>query len=98
MRLRAAFAKLLSWAAVSAALFFQPATALADAVYADFDRDGKRDVVSIVPGSKSTLQVWLSATQTLRHLRLSRPVLRVVALDLDGDGRPEIVASDTDAR
>ena len=98
MRLRAGFANMLTWAVVSAALFFQPAAAFADAVYVDFDRDGHRDVVSIVPGSKSTLQVWLSATQTLRHLRLSRPILRVAVFDLDGDGRPEIVASDTDAR
>lgn len=97
MRLRARFANVLSWAVVSAALLFQPAAALADAIYVDFDRDGHGDVVSVVPGSKSTIQVWLSATQTLRHLRLSRPILRVAILDLDGDGRPEIVASDTDA-
>lgn len=97
MSLRAAFAKMLTWAVVSAALFLQPAAALADPVYFDFDRDGHRDVVSVVPGSKSTIQVWLSATQTLRHLQLSRPILRIALLDLDGDGRPEIVASDTDA-
>jgi hypothetical protein len=97
MRLRADLGKWLGWAAVSAALLWQPATALADPVYADFDRDGKGDIVSVVPGSRSTLQVWLSATQTLRHLQLPRPVLRIGAFDLDGDGRPEIVASDTDA-
>ena len=97
MRLGTGPARLVGWAVISAALLVQPATALAEAVYADFDRDGKRDVVSVVPGSTSTLQVWLSATQTLRHLRINRPILRIVALDLDGDGRPEIVASDTDA-
>jgi len=97
MRQGTGLARFLARAAVSAALLFQPAVALADAANADIDRDGKRDVVSVVPGSKSTLQVWLSATQTLRHLTLPRPILRVGTFDLDGDGRPEIVASDTDA-
>lgn len=97
MRLGTSLARQFARAAISAALLLQPAAALADAVYADIDRDGKRDVVSVVPGSRSTLQVWLSATQTLRHLTLPKPILRVGTFDLDGDGRPEIVASDTDA-
>src|SRR5262249_11532803 len=97
MRLRTGLARFFVKAVVSAALLFQPAAALADGASGDIDRDGKRDVVSIVPGSKSTLQVWLSATQTLRHLTLPRPILRVGTFDVDGDGRPEIVASDTDA-
>jgi hypothetical protein len=97
MRLRTSLSRVLGWAAVSAALLLQPAVAFAEAIYADFDRDGQRDVVSVAPGSRSTIQVWLSATQTLRHLQLTRPILRIVAFDLDGDGRPEIVASDTDA-
>ena len=97
MRLGTGLARLFARAAISAALLLQPAAALAEAVYADLDRDGKRDVVSVVPGSRATIQVWLSATQTLRHLTLPRPILRVGTFDLDGDGRPEIVASDTDA-
>jgi len=97
MRLGTGLARFFAKAVVSAALLFQPAVAFADAAFPDIDRDGKRDVVSIVPGSRSTIQVWLSATQTLRHLTLPRPILRVGTFDLDGDGRPEIVASDTDA-
>ncbi|HUL73894.1 MAG TPA: VCBS repeat-containing protein [Vicinamibacterales bacterium] len=88
----------LAWAVVAAGLVGLPPKAAADPVYGDFDRDGLRDVVTVLQrGPDSTLQVWLSATQSLRVLRLSAPILKVGAFDLDGDGRPEIVASDISA-
>jgi hypothetical protein len=82
---------------VTAVLLGRPGAAQAETVYADFDRDGHGDVLTVVPGSPTTLQVWLSSTQTLRQLRVSRPILRVAAFDVDGDGHPEIVASDMSA-
>jgi hypothetical protein len=95
---RAGLVRSLAWAVVTAGLSGLPALAAADTVYADFDRDGLRDIVTVRhSGATSTLEVWLSSTQTLRYLNVSRPILRVRAFDLDGDGRPEIVASDTGA-
>jgi hypothetical protein len=83
------------WAAVLVAAL--PRVAAADDLRADFDRDGVTDVVTLDPASTSLLHVWLSTTQTERELRTSRPVYRMVAVDLDGDGRPELVVSDTHA-
>jgi hypothetical protein len=75
-----------------------PRVAAASDLHADFDRDGVTDVVTIDAESTSLLHVWLSTTQTERLLRTSRPVYRMVAVDLDGDGRPELVVSDTQAK
>ena len=83
------------WAAVLVGAL--PRVAAADDLRADFDRDGVTDVVTLDPVSTSLLHVWLSTTQTARELRTSRPIYRMVAVDLDGDGRPELVVSDTHA-
>jgi hypothetical protein len=88
-------ARAFGLAFISLSLLAGPRAAWADTVYADFDHDGKKDVLSVSPASASTLQVWLSSTQTLRQLRISRPILKIAAFDLDGDGHPEIIASDT---
>jgi hypothetical protein len=95
---RSGLARPLSLAVLTVILVARPGLARADTVYTDIDRDGHRDVLSFSIASRSTLQVWLSSTQTLKQLRISRPILKVGAFDLDGDGHPEIVASDTSAK
>ena len=97
MRRRPGLARTLSWAVVTAVLGGWPAWARADTVYADLDRDGQADVVTLAPGRTFTLQVWLSATQTFRQLRSSRQLLKIGAFDLDGNGQLAIVASDVKA-
>jgi hypothetical protein len=61
--------------------------------YADLDRDGVRDVISTQPSPG--LLVWLSGSKVLLKLPTRRPILRVTARDLDGDGHVEIVATDS---
>jgi len=94
---RSGLARPLSLAVLTVILVARPGLARAETVYTDIDRDGHRDVLSVSTLSQSTLQVWLSSTQTLKQLRISRPILKIGAFDLDGDGHPEIVASDTSA-
>lgn len=73
--------------------------AAADALLsADFDGDGQRDRVTMARRDAPALQVWLSATNTTQFLRTGAPIQRVVATDLDGDHRPELIASDTESR
>lgn len=95
---RAGLARSFSLAVLTVILAARPALARAETVYADVDRDGHRDVLSVSVVSQTTLQVWFSSTQTLKQVRISRPILKVAAFDLDGDGNQEIVASDTSAK
>lgn len=83
------------WAAMLVAAL--PRVATAGDLHADFDRDGVSDRVTIDPASTKLLHIWLSTTQTERELRTSRPVYGMAALDLDGDGRPELVVADAQA-
>jgi hypothetical protein len=95
---RLGIGRLVGWVALAASILAVPGVAAAETVFADVDRDGIRDVLSVLGTSRSTLQVWISSTQQFRKLHTTRPIYRVVAVDVDGDGRPEIVASDTSAK
>ncbi len=59
----------------------------------DFDGDGQHDRVVISAGQPSVLHVWLSATGTTEVIRSVEPLLNIAAVDLDGDRRPELIAS-----
>jgi hypothetical protein len=64
--------------------------------YVDLDRDGVRDMIRIE--SASGLLVWLSQSKVVLKLPTRRPILRVAAGDVDGDGHIELLAADTAAK
>lgn len=61
------------------------------ALSADFDGDGRRDHVTVDYADASVLRVWLSTLNATAVIRSSTPVIRVIARDLDGDRRSEII-------
>ncbi|MEO8075342.1 MAG: VCBS repeat-containing protein [Acidobacteriota bacterium] len=79
----------LAWLVLVAPL----AAAAEESLSADFDGDGRRDQVTLDRREPSTLQVWLSASDTTQVIHTGVPMVRVIAADLDGDHRPELVAS-----
>ena len=85
--------------AVCACLLLFPKIALADPSLAvDFDGDGRQDSVWLDQRRPSVLRVWLSSSGTTLVLVSRRPLQKVTATDLDGDRRPELIASDSQAR
>ena len=60
---------------------------------ADFDGDGRGDRVSFDARDPLIVRVWLSTTRSTHILRSTEPVRAVTALDLNGDRRPELIAS-----
>jgi hypothetical protein len=64
---------------------------------ADLDGDGKRDKVVLDRFEPSVVRVWLSSTGATSVLRSRTPVIRIIATDLDGDHRPELIARGTSA-
>ena len=84
------------WLACAATIGFAPCAVAAERLLsADFDGDGRHDRVAIDRRDPSLLRVWLSATGATELIRNARPLLRVAAIDLDGDRRPELIATDT---
>lgn len=75
-----------------------PAPGLAGALYADLDRDGVRDEVTIQNGPRTGLRVWLSGSRSALILPTRHPVLGIAASDVDGDGDLDLIASDTSAK
>lgn len=63
-------------------------------VPADFDGDGRSDTVTVDRTEPSVVRVWLSRTGTSAVLRSKRPLAGVMAADLDGDHRPELILRD----
>lgn len=87
------------WVLCACLLLLSRAAAAGEpALAVDFDGDGRRDTVRLDHQRPSVLRVWLSATGTTQVL-VSRGALRhVAATDLDGDHRPELIASDGESR
>jgi hypothetical protein len=101
LKVRMSFDHLLRralWLAFAATIALVPCAGAAERLLtADFDGDGRHDRVAIDHQDPSLLTVWLSATGATEQIRNARPLLRVAALDLDGDHRPELIATDTSA-
>jgi FG-GAP-like repeat len=91
------FQSVIATLLAAAVLVVLPARASADPFYADLDRDGIRDIVTIQRSPASGLQVWLSASGRQIHLPTRRPVLRVTVSDIDGDGHLDLIAADASA-
>jgi hypothetical protein len=88
----------LLWLACACVLLLPHLVAAAEpSLSADFDGDGRRDRVTVDRHEPSVLHIWLSETQTTSIIRTSTPVLRVVAMDLDGDHRSELIARGSNA-
>jgi hypothetical protein len=82
------------WAACACVLLLTPRASAAESfLTADFDGDGVRDHVTLNRDEPSILHVWLSTTGTTTTIRTKAPVIRIVASDLDGDRRAELIAS-----
>ena len=75
-----------------------PRSAQADQVFGDLDRDGVGDVVSH-NGSAAPVKIWLSTAPAARFfLRTHRAIVWVRVIDLDGDGRAELIGADQSSR
>jgi hypothetical protein len=70
----------------------------AEELFADLDRDGIRDVIVHTGSGDSVVQVWLSRTTSTRALRTRLPLVWVRVVDLDGDGRLDLIGADKASR
>lgn len=67
-------------------------------IAADLDGDGVHDTVTVHHHAPSDLHIWLSSTQERHIVRHEQPIVKLLALDLDGDRRLELIAHDADAK
>lgn len=81
------------WLAASVCLLLTRFASAGEATLAaDFDGDGHHDRVVLDGAQPSVLRIWLSATNATAEIHSHTPIVRVVARDLDGDRRPELIA------
>ncbi len=82
------------WLACLALLLGTPRLDARDTAFvADFDGDGQHDRATLTREEPSILRVWLSSTETTEIIRSGEPIVHLAAADLDGDRRPELIAS-----
>src|SRR5436190_561117 len=84
---------------VCAGILLLPRFAAANpALTIDLDGDGRRDQVVLEGREPSIVTVWLSASGSTQAIRTRVPILQIIAVDLDGDRRPELVARGSDSQ
>src|SRR4029079_11223570 len=86
------------WIACACVLLLPRFAAAEPASAVDFDGDGRHDHVTLDLREPSVVHIWLSLSQTTQTIRAHAPLQQIVAVDLDGDHRPELIARDRDAR
>lgn len=64
----------------------------------DFDGDGRRDHVASDPADPHKLRIWLSASNSTQIIRIRGNAQQILAVDLDGDHRPELIWRDSSPR
>ena len=62
-------------------------------VFADLDADGRRDGVTLDTREPWLVRIWLSATRSTHVIRSVHRLRAITLVDLNGDRRPEAVAS-----
>jgi hypothetical protein len=83
------------WGVFVSALVLAPGVASAEPTdAADLDGDGRIDAVTLDRTQPFILHVWLTRTNTTAVIHTKRPIARVIAADLDGDRRPELIVRD----
>lgn len=60
---------------------------------ADFDGDGQHDSATLDVRNPAAVQVWLSTTGLTSIIHARAPIVAIVATDLDGDRRSELIAT-----
>jgi hypothetical protein len=91
----------LAFLMACACVFFLPrfAAAAERPIAVDFDGDGQHDRLTVDQGhERSVLRVWLSGSNTTQLIHTRVAVLKVIAVDLDGDHRPELIARDSQSQ
>ena len=86
------------WIVCTCVLLLPHAAAADPSLSIDLDGDGQRDQVAVDLLEPSILRIWLSASGTTQLIRSHVPLTQIVVADLDGDHRPELIASDGDSR
>lgn len=62
-------------------------------LFVDFDADGRRDRVMLDARQPWIVRIWLSATRSTHIVRSAQPLRAIIAVDLNGDHWPELIAS-----
>jgi hypothetical protein len=81
------------WILVACALLLPRLAAAGNPVLVfDLDGDGRTDHAKLT--QPSVIEIWLSGSGTTQIIRSGVPLMMVVATDLDGDHRPELIGLD----
>ena len=86
------------WMVCACVLLLPRLAAAGPSLAIDLDGDGRFDQVMLDGRQPLIVHVWLSASGRTQVIRSRVPILQIVAADLDGDHRLELIARDSDSQ